>query len=69
MFNIRTLVMSALALTTLVNPTPIRATPTVAPGNPSCAGITYATLQTPECDVLMAAQPYPDVMPSLTILA
>ena len=33
----------------------------VAQGHPGCAGITRDILQTPECDAVMAAQPYPDV--------
>ncbi len=55
---------------TLISPEAARAAPadpapplSAAQGHPACAGITYATLQTPECDAVMAAQPYPDVTP------
>ena len=62
MVSIRTLVMLPVLFITLSSFAP-SATPINAQGHPSCAGITYATPQTPECDALMAAQPFPNVVP------
>lgn len=63
MLNIRTLVIAALLLNGLSAIAPARATPAGAPGHPGCTNITYQTPQSPECDAIMAAQPYPDVEP------
>ncbi len=70
MLNVRALVMLAIMLTALAGLAPAHAAPAnpaallaVAQGHPGCAGITYETPQTPECDAVMAAQPYPDVTP------
>jgi hypothetical protein len=63
MFNTRPLVRFAILLTTLVSLALAHATPAVAQGHPGCANITNVSLQTPECDAVMAAQPYPDVTP------
>lgn len=59
MRNIRTLLMvAALAGLALSH-----VSPALAQGHPDCARITYETPQTPACDAVMAAQPYPDVTP------
>lgn len=60
MFNIRTLIFIVILAAAAVF---FRATPSSAQGHPGCAGITYNTPQTPECDAIMAAQSYPDVTP------
>lgn len=36
-------------------------TPRLTGGHPACAAITASILSTPECDAVMAAQPFPDV--------
>lgn len=63
MFTLRPLVRLGSLLTLLVVLALAHVGPTVAQGHPSCANITLETLQTAECDALMAAQPYPDVTP------
>ena len=68
MLNLRALVALAILLAALAGPAhaaPAQpaASPAVAQGHPGCTGITLETLQTPECDAVMAAQPYPDVEP------
>jgi hypothetical protein len=70
MRNVRALILLAILFTALVGLAPAHATPpnpagrpAVVQGHPGCAGITYETPETPECDALMAAQPYPDVTP------
>jgi hypothetical protein len=63
MFNIRPLIRFASLFITLAVLALAHAGPTVAQGHPSCANITYETPQTPECDAVMAALPYPDVTP------
>lgn len=69
MLPIRTLLIVAILIATLTILTPAdaaRNTPAaalaLAQGHPACAGITAQTLRTPECDAVMAAQPYPDVV-------
>jgi hypothetical protein len=59
-FVVFVFLLTALAGFAPTHAAPI-ATPVVFQGHPSCAGITAQTPQTPECDAVMAAQPYPDV--------
>ena len=68
MVNIRVLIFLAILLAAMAGLAPAHAAPaepverpTVAQGHPGCAGITYNTPQTPECDAVMASQPYPNV--------
>lgn len=68
MLNVRILTGIVVLFATLAGLAPVHAAPaepsppvTVAQGHPGCAGITINTLQTPECDAVMAAHPYPDV--------
>ncbi|RPJ02104.1 MAG: hypothetical protein EHM39_02345, partial [Chloroflexi bacterium] len=68
MLHVRALILLAILLTALVGLAPAHtaaenaaALPAVRTGHPGCVGITYDTPQTPECDAVMAAQPYPDV--------
>jgi hypothetical protein len=68
MLNVRMFVVLVIVLTAWAGLAPTRdaaanffAPPAVALGHPGCAGITYETPQTLECDAVMAAQPYPDV--------
>jgi hypothetical protein len=70
MSDIRARITLAVLLTALAGAAPVRAAttdsaapPAVAQGHPGCAGITYETPQTSECDAVMAAQPYPNVTP------
>src|SRR5512145_2142508 len=63
MLNIRLLVVSAILFTAFADIAPAHAAQAFAQGHPGCASITYETPQTPECDAVMAAQPYPDVTP------
>jgi hypothetical protein len=63
MLKIRRLVMFAMLFTTVAGLALTQASPTLAQGHPSCAGISLATPQTADCNALMAAQPYPDVAP------
>jgi hypothetical protein len=43
--------------------TPAAGSRLFAQGNPTCAGVTAENPSTPECEVLMAARPYPNVSP------
>jgi hypothetical protein len=68
MLNVHALVTLTVLLAALIGLGPVHAapanpvlSPAASPGHPGCAGITYETPQTPECDAVMAAQPYPDV--------
>jgi hypothetical protein len=63
MLNIRTRVPFTVLFTLVASLALIPAAPASAQGHPSCANITYQTPQTPECNAVMAAQPYPDVTP------
>ncbi len=70
MLNVRVLAILAALIATLAGLVPAHAAqvtpaapPAVAQGHPRCAGITHQTLRTPECDAVMAAQPYPNVTP------
>jgi hypothetical protein len=65
----RTRALFAILVTALAGVVPARAAPTLAPGHPGGAGITYYTPQTPACDAIMAAQPTPDVTRILLTLA
>lgn len=59
--NVRTLVKFAVLWVTLAGLAQAHVSPAAAQGHPGCANIKYDTPQTPECDAIMAAQPYPDV--------
>lgn len=68
MFGARVFLLAVTVTMLLTDLTPAQAVPAepaaplaVAQGHPGCAGITRDVLQTPECDAVMAAQPYPDV--------
>ncbi|MFC1960030.1 L,D-transpeptidase [Chloroflexota bacterium] len=70
MLNDRVHVLLAALLTALVSFVSAQAAPAISTasnsatqGHPGCASITYETPQTPACDAVMAAQPYPDVTP------
>lgn len=70
MLNIRALVILTMLITALAGFAPAHATQqspavpfAVAQGHPACAGVTYDTPRTPECDAVIAGQPYPDVTP------
>jgi hypothetical protein len=63
MLHIRSLVMFTILFTAVTGPATTHAAPALAQGHPGCANISYETPQTPECDAVMAAQPYPDVTP------
>lgn len=63
MLNIRTQVMVAIVFAAVITLALVHTAPAVAQGHPGCANITYETPRTPECDAVMAAQPYPDVNP------
>ena len=61
--NIRTLVKVSVLVIAGAVLAPSQITPAWAQGDSGCAGISVETPQTPECDAVMAAQPYPDVTP------
>jgi len=70
MQNARTLATFAILFNVLAAAVPVHAMSTtpvvpsaIAQGHPGCAGITYETPQTRECDAVIAGQPYPDVTP------
>lgn len=63
MLNVHKLALFGFLLATLTCLAPTRATPAALQGHPNCANISYSVLETPECDALMAAQPYPNVTP------
>ena len=70
MRSLKTLALCALLLSFLVASTPAGATSAfvggssaMAQGHPDCAGVSYETPRTSECDAVMANQPYPDVTP------
>jgi len=67
---LRACTLLALLIAALGGLAPARAAPTesgapmtAAEGHPACAGVSYDTPATPECDAIMAAQPYPDIAP------
>ena len=63
MLYIRRPIIVAFVFAALAGLAPIHVSLAVASGHPGCANITYETPKTPECDAVMAAQPYPDVTP------
>lgn len=63
MLHHRTQVMIVVVFMVVAGLALMRPTPASAQGHAGCANITYETPRTPECDAVMAAQPYPDVEP------
>lgn len=70
MLHIRTPAICAILFSILAAVAPVDAAskPPAAPGaitqgHPDCTGVTYETPNTPECDAVMVAHPYPDVTP------
>jgi hypothetical protein len=63
MRNFRSLLLLAILISAGAGLALTQATPALAQGHPGCVGISIETPQTPDCDAVMAAQPYPDVSP------